>query len=96
MSLFKKDWSPEEADEWTVHDLVASVLSALSYILVMVGIAGALLLKLWGFIALGIGIICTILTYVVIDPKLRAMSAAFDKRQDEVLEQVEKTTRWEK
>ena len=95
MGLFKKDWTPVQADEWTIHDLVASILSAASYILIAVGVGGALLLQGWGFIALVIGIVCVVLMYLVIDPKLKAMSEAFAKRQQEFIDQVDKTTRWE-
>lgn len=95
MSLFRKHWTPSHADEWTIHDLIASVLSAASYILVGVGTTGALLLQLWGFITLAVGIVCIVLMYLIIDPKLKAMSQAFAKRQQEFLEHIDKTTRWE-
>jgi len=96
MSLLEKSWTPAQADEWTVHDLAASVLSAASYLLVAIGSAGALLLRIWGFVALVAGIICAMLMYLVIDPKLRAMSQAFAERQQHYLEQIDKATRWEK
>lgn len=96
MSLLEKNWTPGQADEWTMHDLVASVLSVASYLLVAIGSAGALLLRVWGFVALVVGIICVVLMYLVIDPKLRAMSRAFAERQQHYLEQIDKATRWEK
>ena len=95
MSLFQKHWTPAQADEWTIHDLIASVLSVVAYTLVGVGTGAALLLQRWGFIALIAGIITIVLMYFIIDPKLKAMSKAFAKRQQEFLEHVEKTTRWE-
>lgn len=95
MDLFHERWSPEQADEWTIHDLLAGVLAVISYTLTAVGTAGALLLRTWGFVALIIGVLCTILMYLIIDPKLRAMSKAFAERQDEYLKHVERTTRWE-
>ncbi len=95
MELWRKDWSPDQADEWTVHDLLASILSVVAYMLTAIGVAGALLLRAWGFVALIVGIVCVVLMYRVIDPKLRAMSEAFAKRQDEFLKHVDKTTRWE-
>ena len=95
MSAPTKGWSPERADEWTIHDLLAAVLAMISYALTAIGTAGALLLQTWGFIALIVGVICIILMYMVIDPKLRAMSEAFAKRQDEYLKHVNRTTRWE-
>jgi hypothetical protein len=93
--LFKKDWSPEEADEWTKHDLVASVFSALTFVFVAVGLSGALLLRAWGFAALILGVGCCWVMYRTIGPKLRAMSIAFEQKQGGYLERVDKSTRWE-
>ena len=95
MELSRKDWSPDQADAWTIHDLLASILSVVAYMLTAIGVAGALLLRVWGFVALVVGIVSVVLMYRVIDPKLRAMSEAFAKRQDEFLKHVDKTTRWE-
>ena len=95
MSLFQKHWTPEQADEWSIHDLIACVLSVLTYILIGIGTAGALLLQVWGFITLIVGVVCAVLMYLIIDPKLKALSEAFAKRQAEFLEHVDKTTRWE-
>jgi hypothetical protein len=95
MALFQKHWSPEQADEWTIHDLVASILAVLSYALTAIGTVGTLLMLTWGYVALLVGIACVVLMYFVIDPKLRAMSKAFAERQDEFLKHVDKTTRWE-
>ena len=96
MSLFEKRWTASRADDWTIHDLIASVLSLASYVLTVLGTAGALLLQVWGYVALGAGIISIVLMWLVIDPKLKAMSEAFAGRQQEYLEHVEKTTRWER
>jgi len=95
MSLFEKHWIPSEADEWTIHDLIASVLSAISYFLIAIGTIGALLLQLWGFICIVVAIVLAAVMYFIIDPKLKAMSKAFCEREKEFLEHVEKTTRWE-
>ena len=95
MSLFKKDWSAEEADRWTVHDLLACLFGVLAFVLVTIGIAGSLLLQTWGFMTLGLSVLCTWLTFKVIDPKLRALSASFEKKQAGFLDSVEKQNRWE-
>ena len=95
MNFFKKDWTPNEADEWTIHDLTACVLSAISYFLLAIGTMGALLLQLWGFICLFVAIIIAVVMYFIIDPKLKAISKAFAKKQQEYLEDVERSTRWE-
>lgn len=93
--LFSKEWSPEESDEWTIHDVLASLFSALSYIGIAVGLAGSLLLQWWGFVTLVGGVVSIILMYKVIDPKLRAMSIEFESREKEYIERADKTTRWE-
>jgi hypothetical protein len=95
MNVPRDNWSDGQADEWTIHDLLAAVLGILSYALTLIGTAGALLLRTWGFVALAAGVASVILMYRVIDPKLRAMSKAFAERQDEFLKHVDRTTRWE-
>ena len=93
--LLEKSWTPEEADMWTSHDVVASALSAACYLLVALGIAGTLMMKTWGFVALAASIVCGWLMFRIIDPKLKAMSVAFEKAQAGHLERVERRTRWE-
>ncbi|MGA7617344.1 MAG: sodium:solute symporter [Thermoanaerobaculia bacterium] len=92
---FEQQWSPEEADDWTRHDVYAAILSALCYVLVAVGIAGALLLQVWGFVALVGSVVCGWLMYRIIDPKLRALSAAFELNQKGYLDRMNRRTRWE-
>jgi hypothetical protein len=93
--LLHKEWSPEEADMWTSHDVVAALLSAACYVLVAVGVAGALLLRTWGFVALAASVLCAWGMFRVIDPKLRALSVAFDRNQAGYLERMDQRTRWE-
>ncbi len=95
MTLFRNEWKPARADEWTIHDLLAGILAVGSYTLTAIGTAGALLAQWWGFIALAVGVACVVLMYLVIDPKLRAMSKTFAGQQDGYLRHVERTTRWE-
>lgn len=95
MTLFKRDWSAAEADEWTAHDAWAGLFSMFSYVLVAIGVAGALLLQVWGFAALAAGIVCVVLMVKIIDPKLRAVSRDFEERQAEYVERLERATRWE-
>lgn len=95
MSLFKKDWTPVEAEEWTAHDFWASVLSILAFILVGVGVAGTLLLQVWGFVTLIAGVVCILLMLRIIDPKLKAISAEFEQKEARYLEHLDKVTRWE-
>jgi Na+/proline symporter len=95
MKLFRRDWTAVEAEEWTAHDFWASVFSAGAYVFTTLGVAGALLLRPWGFVALALAIACVVLMFRVIDPKLRAISAEFESREAHYLEQLDKTQRWE-
>jgi Na+/proline symporter len=94
-SLLHPHWTPAEADEWTIHDVVAAALSAACYLLVAIGIAGTLLLKPWGFVCLVASVFCGWLMFRVIDPKLKALSLAFEGNQSGYLDRVNRKTRWE-
>ncbi|MCP4226323.1 MAG: hypothetical protein GY773_23550, partial [Actinomycetia bacterium] len=83
--LFEKNWTPEEADMWTSHDVVAAVLSSACYILVAIGVAGTLMFRPWGYACLLGSMICGGLMFRIIDPKLKAMSVAFEQNQEEYL-----------
>jgi hypothetical protein len=94
-SFVKREWGAAEADEWTREDWLAIVISPLSYVAIMIGFALALL-KLWiGVTVLGVGLALAVIMYWVIDPKLRAISAEYDKRQKQYLENLENIVRWE-
>ena len=93
--LFNRNWTPAEADEWTRHDVIAATLSAFCYLFVAVGVAGTLLLKPWGFLCLLASMICGWLMFRIIDPKLKALSVAFETQQAGYLERVNQKTRWE-
>ncbi len=95
MSLIKRTWTPHEADEWTKEDWIAIILSPFSYILIGVGLALSLFLLPLGFILLAIGIVITVFMFYVIDPKLRAISESYEKKQREYLQELEKIQRWE-
>ena len=49
----------------------------------------------WGWITLAIGCVSIYLMYKIIDPKLKAMSAAFAKREQAYQKTVDQTMRWE-
>lgn len=95
MKLFKKDWTAAEADEWTMHDFWASLLGVLAYILVTVGIIGAFLLQPWGFAAVAMALVLGLVMFFIIDPKLKAMSRAFEEKQADYLGKLEQSNRWE-
>jgi hypothetical protein len=93
--LIKRDWTPEEAEEWTREDWIAIALSPLAYALIMLGVAGSLLRLTGGYTAMALGAACALAMYWVIDPKLRAVSAEYETRQAEYVEELERFTRWE-
>jgi len=95
MNIFKKDWTIQQSDEWTVHDFLASVFAVLSYFFVTIGIAGTLLAQTWGYVTLAASLVFAWLMFKVIDPKLKKMSKAFEARQQDYLERLEKRVRWE-
>jgi hypothetical protein len=93
--LIKRDWTAEEAEDWTREDWIAIALSPLAYALIMLGVAGSLLRLTGGYTAMVLGALCAGAMYWVIDPKLRAVSAEYETRQAEYVEELERFTRWE-
>lgn len=96
MSVFKTKWTRDEADRWTIHDLLACVFGVLAFFLVTVGLAGTILLQPWGYLSLALSVVFTWLTFKVIDPKLRVLSDAFEEKQAGYLEDMERHNRWER
>ena len=64
MSIIKRNWTSETADDWTKEDWIAIILSSLSYFLLTIGTALSFLLLPSGFIVLAVGIIVTLLMYI--------------------------------
>ena len=95
MSLIRRQWTPQQADEWCREDWIAIILSVAAYITLTSGSALSFLLLPSGFIILGIGIILTILMYWVIDPKLRTISSEYEKKQKDYLRKLEDIQKWE-
>ena len=95
MRFIKRKWTPEEAEEWTKEELFTCIFSSLSYIFLLTGVALSIFLKLSGFILLTAGIICALIMYYIIDPKLKIVSEEYEKNQKEYLEKLEKIQRWE-
>jgi hypothetical protein len=96
MAWIRRKWTPEDADEWTKEDLLASILSPLAYIALTIGTALSMLALTIGFVILFFGIILSLAMYFVIDPKLHAISSEFEKKQQAYLKELEKIQRWEK
>lgn len=95
MPLIRRTWTPRQADEWSREDLIAMLLSALSYTCMVVGVALSLLLLPSGFVILAAGIAFTALMYWVIDPKLRVISTEYERKQKGHLTELERIQRWE-
>jgi small-conductance mechanosensitive channel len=94
MPLIRRTWTPAQADEWTREDWLTILISPLVYILLMVGVALACLLQWQGFVMTGVGIVLLILMHWIIDPKLRAISEEYEKKQQKYLEELEASARW--
>jgi hypothetical protein len=95
MSLFRKDWTPEQAEEWGLHDWVAVIVSPMIYVLILVGGSLSMLLIPAGFILLGAGIVLLVLLLRVIDPKLAAVSRGYEEKQKQYIEELERKVKWE-
>jgi hypothetical protein len=94
MSLIRRKWTPEAADEWTKEDFLAIVLSVLSYFGIGVGVPLAFFHWIGGAL-LAVGIIAMVLMIWVIDPKLKATSEEYEKKQSQYLEELQRINRWE-
>ncbi len=94
MALIRRSWTAHEADEWTREDWVAIAISPTCYVLLTIGLALSLLLQTSGYVMLAAGIVLTVLMHYVIDPKLRAVSAEYERKQQAYLNQLEAQVRW--
>jgi hypothetical protein len=95
MSGIKRQWTAREADQWTKEDYLVFVISPLVYVLLAVGTALSLFLLWYGWVILAAALILLGLMIWIIDPKLKAVSADYEKKQKDYLEEVEKIERWE-
>lgn len=95
MRFWKTEWTKEEAELWTKEDVIAAVLSAISFGGIIVGTVYSFLLMPVGFITLGLAILVGVLGVIVILPKMQSISREYEKRQAEYLKDLEKITRWE-
>lgn len=95
MKGIKTQWSPEEADRWSKEDYLTFIISPLIYFLLALGAIWSLLLRWYGWVTL---VICGLLLWLmlrIIDPKLKAISLDYEKKQKKFLEELEKIERWE-
>ncbi len=95
MSWIRTTWTAEQADEWTREDTITIIISPIIYVLLTVGVALACL-NLWhGYVMTAVGVVLTYVMHKIIDPKLRAISQEYEKKQQEYLNDLEAATRWE-
>ena len=94
MPLIRRTWTAHDADEWTREDWITIVISPICYVLWTVGLALALLLQWSGYVMLAAALILTIVMHYIIDPKLKAVSAEYERKQQEYLQRLEAQVRW--
>ena len=95
MGWIKRKWTPQQAEQWTREDYLTFVFSPLIYFLLAIGVALSLLLLWYGWIMLGISLILVVIMFRIIDPKLKAISEDYEKKQKKYLEELDKIVRWE-
>lgn len=87
---------PSHLKEWTREDLIACILSALSYVFILAGCC-LLLLNHWiGWLMTALALVFALIMYRVIDPKLRRISAEYEKKQNGYLDELDKILEWKK
>lgn len=97
MSLIrlKRTWTAAEADDWSKEDVYAVALGVLCFVAVAIGTPYAFLLRPLGFVVLAAGVLFGVVMMWLINPKLEAVSAEYEKKQKRYLEDLERIVRWE-
>lgn len=94
MSLIRRTWTAEAADEWTKEDYLGMLFASLSYVCIAIGTPLAFFFW-WGWLIAGAGIASLLLMLYIVDPKLRALSTEYEQRQKGYLEELDRINRWE-
>ena len=94
MKRVRREWTPQEADEWSHEDWYAIVLSPIAYFLLILSVTFCFLLRWYGFVLLAVtaGVIAWM--HWIIDPKLSAISEEYEKRQEAYIDELEDRNRW--
>jgi uncharacterized membrane protein len=92
--MIRREWTSEEAQEWTKEDFIAWILSPLAYLCFTAGIALSILLKPIGFLILALAIVFTFIIFWIQNPKLNAVSEDYELKQKKYLEEIEKMQIW--
>ncbi len=96
MPFIRRNWTATEADEWTKEDWITIILSPLIYFLLTIGVALSLFLFWYGYLILAVGIVLAAVMHWIIDPKLKAISAEYETKQQDYLHDLEASVRWKK
>lgn len=92
--MFRRNWTPQDAEQWTKEDYVAIALSAIAYTNTLVGLALSCLFIPIGFVILALGLACAAYMFWIIDPKLKVISSEFENKQKEYLKRLEEIEEW--
>ncbi len=95
MPLIRRKWTAEDAEEWTREDWLAALLASLAYVFLSLGLALSLLLDWTGYVIFLLGVVCSVLMYYVVDPKLKKLSEEYEAKEREYIKEIEKAQRWE-
>jgi hypothetical protein len=95
MAFIRRRWTSKEADEWTREDTITVIISPLVYVLLMIGVALSVFLIPAGFVILGSGVALMLVMIFIINPKLSAVSAGYEKKQKQYIEELERKIKWE-
>jgi len=82
--------------EWNGIDLLACILSAVSYISILAGVTLLLLNQVAGYLLTALALISAVVMFLIIDPKLRKISGDYEKKQKEYLEELDRIIEWKK
>ncbi len=82
--------------EWERVDLIACILSAVSYFCILAGMTLLLLNQWTGYALTALALISAVVMFLIIDPKLRKVSSDYEKKQKEYLEELDRIIEWKK
>ena len=82
--------------EWTHVDLIACIMSAVSYFCILVSMTLLLLNQWTGYALTALALISAVVMFFIIDPKLRKVSSDYEKKQKGYLEELDRIIEWKK
>jgi hypothetical protein len=85
-----------DSEEWNGTDLLACILSAISYLSILSGTTLLFLNQWTGYLLTSIALVSAAVMFIVIDPKLRRISSEYEKKQKGYLEELDRIIEWKK